>query len=150
MSSTFLRRMSLRRQFSRHMSARPACQSRPGLRPAKAFGAPVWLPALLFACALGGCSSSWKPAPPAPAAIGGASVASIRPAAEVEFDGLETQRPPRRRPEPAEPDDPSEPFSPNYGAPRQGDDGAPHQPDDSAPRQAATALEAPLEPAGNS
>ena len=80
----------------------------------------------------------------APAAMAGAtSVGSTGPAAEVEFDGLETQRPPRRRAEPAEPDDPAEPFSPNYGAPR--------QPIDGAPRQAATALDAPPEePAGNS
>jgi hypothetical protein len=74
--------------------------------------------------------------------MAGASVASTGPAAEVEFDGLETQRPPRRRAEPAEPDDPAEPFSRNYGAPR--------QPIDAAPRQAATAQDAPLEPAGNS
>jgi hypothetical protein len=66
-------------------------------------------------------------------------VASTRPAAEIEFDGRETQRPPRRRAAPVKPDDPSEPFSPNYGAPR--------QPNDGAPRQAATALDTP---AGNS
>jgi hypothetical protein len=82
---------------------------------------------------------------------GASSVASTGPAADVEFDGLETQRPPRRRAEPADPDDPAEPFSPNYGAPRQPNYGAPRQPIDGAPRQAATVLDAPpAEPAGNS
>jgi hypothetical protein len=33
----------------------------------------------------------------------------------IEDDGLEAQRPPRRRNEPI-PDDPAEPFSPNYGS----------------------------------
>jgi hypothetical protein len=74
--------------------------------------------------------------------MAGASVASTGAAAEVEFDGLETQRPPRRRAEPAEPDDPAEPFSRNYGGPR--------QPAEVVPHQAASASDAPLEPAGNS
>jgi hypothetical protein len=40
---------------------------------------------------------------------------STRPLVEIEGDGLEGQLPPRRRAEDV-PDDPSEPFSPNYGA----------------------------------
>ena len=129
----------------RPSSPRSVCLSRPGLRPARVLGAPVWLPALLLACALGACSSpgSWPSAVTPPAMAGASSVASTGPAAEVEFDGLETQRPPRRRAEPADPDDPAEPFSPNYGAPRQANDGA--------PRQAATTLDAPPDaPVGNS
>jgi hypothetical protein len=37
------------------------------------------------------------------------------PQVEIEGDGLEGQRPPRRSAEQV-PDDPSEPFSPNYGS----------------------------------
>ena len=46
---------------------------------------------------------------PVPPALG-----STRPLVEIEGDGLEGQLPPRRRAEDV-PDDPSEPFSPNYG-----------------------------------
>jgi hypothetical protein len=36
---------------------------------------------------------------------------------QIEGDGLESQRPPRlRAPDDAAPDDPTEPFSPNYGS----------------------------------
>lgn len=40
---------------------------------------------------------------------------SSRPWVETEADGREAQLPPRKRPDPAL-DDPSEPFSPNYGS----------------------------------
>src|SRR5262245_17418325 len=131
-------RMSSRRASLRRSSQRPLCLSCPGGSPARVRGAPVWLPALLLASMLGGCSSSGSWQSSVTPAMAGASVASTGPAAEVEFDGLETQRAPRRRTEPAEPDDPSEPFSPNYGAP--------HQADPGAPRQAATALDPGAEP----
>jgi hypothetical protein len=46
------------------------------------------------------------------------------PPVEIEDDGLEAQRPPRRKNEQM-PDDPAEPFSPNYGsAPPSGEDAA--------------------------
>lgn len=65
---------------------------------------------------LGGCASShasyttpsnvgMQPAP---------QVAIVAPKVEVEDDGLAVQAPPRVRKQ-LEPDDPSEPFSPNYG-----------------------------------
>jgi hypothetical protein len=38
-----------------------------------------------------------------------------RPQVEIEGDGLEGQRPPRRRADDAR-DDPTEPFSPDYGS----------------------------------
>ncbi|MFN3869344.1 MAG: hypothetical protein ACK4MF_09790 [Hyphomicrobiaceae bacterium] len=78
--------------------------------------------ALLLAGFAGGCSArSQYPA----ANVGAAEhhqVAVAAPREELEDDGLPVQRPPlleRRR----LPDDPSEPFSPNYGSapPRQAD-----------------------------
>lgn len=72
------------------------------------------------ALALGGCitaqgSSSYQsqagvPPPHPPDAVTGARKVA------VEGDGLPRQLPPRRRASP-EKDDPSEPFSPNYGPP---------------------------------
>jgi len=44
------------------------------------------------------------------------SAVPARPAIEIEGDGIETQRAPRRRAMDKTPDDPTEPFSPNYGA----------------------------------
>jgi len=41
--------------------------------------------------------------------------AGARPQVEIEGDGLEGQLPPRRGANKA-PDDPTEPFSPNYGS----------------------------------
>jgi hypothetical protein len=110
--------------------------SRPGGRLSRglvagALGRPAaLLLAVVLAVALGGCSSvgvstqaaaqsaSWNatlaPAPGAVADI--APAAPARPAIEIEGDGIETQRAPRRRAMDKTPDDPTEPFSPNYGA----------------------------------
>jgi hypothetical protein len=79
--------------------------------------------ALLLSLALGACSStapttqwvSWKPALFAGPTGGLPPAAGERPQVEIEGDGLEGQRPPRKSSE-TEPDDPTEPFSPNYGA----------------------------------
>jgi len=80
--------------------------------------------------ALGGCSSigvstqaaaqsaSWNATlAPEPGAVAGITPAvPARPVIEIEGDGIETQRAPRRRATEKTPDDPTEPFSPNYGA----------------------------------
>jgi len=58
-------------------------------------------------------SASWYPAQVAGPAAG--MPPARHPLVEIEGDGLEGQLPPRRRTEDV-PDDPSEPFSPNYGA----------------------------------
>jgi hypothetical protein len=76
--------------------------------------------ALLLSCSavmLGGCSSA--PAPRANSGLVSAFVAQppmrpLWPSVEVEDDGLEAQRPPRQRMFTRE-DDPTQPFSPNYG-----------------------------------
>jgi hypothetical protein len=71
--------------------------------------------ALLLSLALGACSTigpaaqnmSWYP-----------TTTQAVPAgqrAEIEGDGIEGQRPPRRR-QVETPDDPTEPYSPNYGS----------------------------------
>lgn len=72
--------------------------------------------ALLLAGLAGGCSARSE----YPAANVGAAdrhqIAAVAPREEIEDDGLPVQRPPllnRRK----SPDDPSEPFSPNYGQP---------------------------------
>lgn len=79
--------------------------------------------ALLVALVLAGCASrsqsyaptaDVRPAPPASQAAATRLAGTGEP--ELEDDGLPAQRPPlvhRQR----RPDDPSEPFSPNYGAP---------------------------------
>jgi len=54
-------------------------------------------------------AAGWYPAQVAGPALGKHTLV------EIEGDGLEGQRPPRRRVEDV-PDDPSEPYSPNYGA----------------------------------
>lgn len=76
--------------------------------------------ALLFSCsaiALGGCSSA--SIPQANSGLVSAFVAQpvprpLWPSVELEDDGLEAQRPPRQRMFSRE-DDPTQPFSPNYG-----------------------------------
>jgi hypothetical protein len=85
-------------------------------------GAPGWVPALLLSAALGACSTT--PASTQFASWYGVltpgSMAVMTPAlpvgppVEVEGDGIEGQRPPLRH-KADEPDDPSEPYSPNYG-----------------------------------
>ena len=81
----------------------------PAWPPRCKLGAPVVLALLLAGCA----TSSAEPTPaPAPQAISQAISQADR--VEMEDDGLPAQvaPPPRIR---RQPDDPSEPFSPNYG-----------------------------------
>ncbi|MCB1521868.1 MAG: hypothetical protein KDJ37_15020 [Hyphomicrobiaceae bacterium] len=86
---------------------------------------PAWGPgvtvAVIVSMAIGGCSSrSAERAEPdvrvaAPYAGPAARSASVEPPSEeMEADGLPAQRPPLLRPRRGQ-DDPSEPFSPNYG-----------------------------------
>ncbi len=60
-------------------------------------------------------STSWLSPQIAPATSALPPTLGKRPQVEIEGDGLEGQRPPLRRTDET-PDDPSEPFSPNYGA----------------------------------
>lgn len=94
-----------------------------GGRPARLRGAgALWRPAaLLSSLLLGACSTAgpvtqsagWSPSlVAAPMAV---PPLQAHPQVEIEGDGLEGQRPPRRRAEQV-PDDPAEPFSPNYGS----------------------------------
>ena len=86
-------------------------QAPPG--PASVLARPLFL---VLALVLAGCapSTAFTPAawngggPQTPVADAG------RLRVEMEADGLPAQAPPLRR-EPSAPDDPSEPFSPNYG-----------------------------------
>jgi hypothetical protein len=71
---------------------------------------------LVLAIVLAGCApsgtyvpESWNVGGPQPPVADAG-----RPRVEMEADGLPAQTPPQRR-EPSEPDDPREPFSPNYG-----------------------------------
>jgi hypothetical protein len=84
----------------------------------------LWRPAaLLLTLTLGACSSagtsiesaSWSPSQIAGPSSAMPPATGMRPRVEIEGDGLEGQLPPRRRDKEAT-DDPSEPFSPNYGA----------------------------------
>jgi hypothetical protein len=78
-------------------------------------GALVRPAALLISLALGACSAagpatqsvSWSPTQDTAGVPG--------PRVEIEGDGMEGQRPPRRHANET-PDDPKEPFSPNYGS----------------------------------
>lgn len=99
--------------------------SRSGSPPASilAVGALARPAALLLTLWLGACgtaapptqSASWYATQGVGAATAAVPVAGARPLVEIEGDGLEGQRAPRRRAEQA-PDDPSEPYSPNYGS----------------------------------
>jgi hypothetical protein len=91
--------------------------------------------ALLLVCtglALGGCSAA---APMANSGLISAFAAQPpplvpKPVVDIEDDGREAQRPPRTRMY-ARPDDPTQPFSPNYGEvplPQQPDDGEENPP----------------------
>jgi hypothetical protein len=79
--------------------------------------APVcWCLFVVLGIALAGCArsgphtqDSWNVGGPPPVVAD-----ADRPRVQMEADGLPAQTPPLRR-EPSEPDDPSEPFSPNYG-----------------------------------
>jgi hypothetical protein len=80
---------------------------------------------LLVALTVGGCASrqSDQQAPSAQAYDADAHVAdagsadAARPKEDLEADGMPAQLPPLRRPRPI-PDDPTEPWSPNYGTVR--------------------------------
>ena len=90
------------------------------LRSAGAPGAGV---ALLLSLALGGCSSTGATQTSGlfggqiPALFAGITEPERRPEppVELEDDGIEAQRPPPLRMHSA-PDDPTQPFSPNYGS----------------------------------
>ena len=70
----------------------------------------------LAALALGGCSAA---APMANSGLISAFASqppphAVQPPVDIEADGMEAQRPPRMRMF-SRPDDPAQPFSPNYG-----------------------------------
>lgn len=96
--------------------------SRAGRRPAKVTVALGWVPALVVFAGLGACSTvapsadpnSWQTVVLTPGFATVVAGVGAGRTVEIEDDGLEVQRPPRRRAEQL-PDDPSEPFSPNYG-----------------------------------
>jgi hypothetical protein len=78
----------------------------------------VALSAALGACSSGGAftqSANWSTALAPVTGAGTTPPPPAGPAIEIEGDGIETQRAPRRTLDKA-PDDPREPFSPNYGA----------------------------------
>ena len=95
---------------------------RAGLRQARVTGALSLTAALLLSPLLGACGTSGS-ATHAPSwhATGPGQMAGMpprmrnRPAVEVEDDGIEAQRPPPIRARRL-PDDPTEPYSPNYGS----------------------------------
>jgi len=87
--------------------------------PGSARRALAQIAALVMAVLVSACAST---APVVQSTAGYAQVAvsrfaglSPRPWVETEDDGREAQLPPRRRLHPS-PDDPTEPFSPNYGS----------------------------------
>ena len=106
------------------MSLSRVLSARIGLRSAGVrSGAPRTRAALLFSLAaamLGGCSTT---APSPTGGLFGGLIATMseadrkppQPAGEIEDDGMEGQRPPRLRMFERE-DDPTQPFSPNYGS----------------------------------
>lgn len=95
------------------------------LRSAGVPGAPGAGVALLLSLALGGCSSTGATqtgslfSGPIPALFAGITEPERErrpaPPIELEDDGIEAQRPPPLRMHSA-PDDPTQPFSPNYGS----------------------------------
>jgi hypothetical protein len=77
--------------------------------------------ALLLSLALGACSAAGPATQSANLYAtrdqGTGSATHAAPLVEIEGDGLESQRPPRRRVDEAPtPDDPTQPYSPNYGS----------------------------------
>ena len=79
--------------------------------------------AVSLALVLAGCSASRQSqdyqsyaGAPYPRVAAAVPSAAVRPAPVIEADGLPAQAAPRMRPR-READDPSEPFSPNYGPP---------------------------------
>jgi hypothetical protein len=97
--------------------------SRAGSRPAKVSRALGSMSAFVMCIALGACSTAAPSADPNSwyTVVEGQGYASIvagvgaGTTVEIEDDGLAVQRPPRRSSQPAA-DDPTEPFSPNYGS----------------------------------
>lgn len=93
----------------------------PGRRPGNGYAVGALATALMLAVVAGGCSSTRTAGTSSDqwyAADGDYRVAyqPPPPKVDVEDDGIEAQAPPLRRSQ-QEPDDPSEPFSPNYGGP---------------------------------
>ena len=92
---------------------------RAGQPRARVTGALGWIAALLLSHALGACSTTGATtqAPVWYGADAPGQVAGLRasPPVEVEDDGIEGQRPPPIRAQKL-PDDPSEPYSRNYGS----------------------------------
>lgn len=104
-------------------------QLRPGIPPERVIGALSRPTALLICLALGACSTTGATTQPTSyyrAQVPGIAepMRSHGPPVEIEDDGIEAQRPPRRRVHQM-PDDPTQPYSPNYGS-------APSVPDDDA------------------
>ncbi|MCB1546683.1 MAG: hypothetical protein KDJ41_02390 [Hyphomicrobiaceae bacterium] len=81
------------------------------------------LVALMAALLAGGCASSkqqtadtgWYVAGPRPETVAVRPAQPREPTLPTEGDGLPPQAPPLKRPQPL-PDDPREPWSPNYGS----------------------------------
>lgn len=99
-------------------------QLRPGLPPECVIGAlsrPTALLIPLLCLALGACSTTGATGPAATsyyrAPVTGIDpqLRANAPPVEVEADGIEAQLPPRRRVHQI-PDDPTQPYSPNYGS----------------------------------
>lgn len=87
-------------------------------------GLSVWRKPVVVAIAtaavsvvLAGCASKNTPAPQARVYAPPAKVAAYQRKILIEDDGIEEQTPPLRRKK-VVPDDPTEPFSPNYGRSR--------------------------------
>ena len=92
---------------------------RSGSSPASALGVCARVAVLAVSVLVGACSSTapgtWSTSGYATGNPGRLAGMPPRPYVEVEDDGREAQLPPLRR-EHQLPDDPTEPFSPNYGA----------------------------------
>jgi hypothetical protein len=101
------------------MSLLRSSVSRAGQSRARVTGALGWIAALLLSHALGACSTtgSTTQAPVWYGASAPGQMAGLRagPPVEVEDDGIEAQRPPPLRAQRV-PDDPTEPYSRNYGS----------------------------------
>lgn len=112
-------------------------QLRPGLPPARVQGAlsrPAALLVTLACLALGACSTTGATTQPVSyyRAPVGAQIGAYGPPVEIEDDGIEAQRAPHKRVHEI-PDDPTQPYSPNYGAVLDPMNDAPayeHEPDD--------------------
>lgn len=111
-----------------------------------ALGVVPWL--LLAATGVAGCASSQARSfePPTRVSSSPPYVAGPRGAGvEMEDDGVPVQPPPVAR-RSTEPDDPSEPFSPNYGRAQSGTNDPPVAEPLPAPRREASLGESPAAP----